>query len=65
MAKDKDFRNVGQADKGHSQDHKVINLGLILKSFSRHTKYDVSVSYVSKVMAKVKLFLDKDRQVKN
>ena len=37
--------------KGHGQGHKVIDSGF--NKLSKHAKYEVSISYGSKVMAKV------------
>ena len=42
--------------KGHGQGHKVIRYRVIWKGFSSwvlHAKYEVSISYGSKVIAKV------------
>ena len=53
------FRNVGQSLKGHGQGHKVIWHWCHLKWFhelSIHAKYEVSISYESKFMAKIKNF---------
>ena len=52
--------------KDHGQ--KVIDLGVIWKAFiwsSIHIKFEVSISYGSKVMAKDKVFDVTDRQDKN
>ena len=43
---------------GHRQGHKVINLGAVWKDAfgeSRYAKYEVSISYSSKAIAKVKV----------
>ena len=42
--------------KGHSQGQKVIEYGVIWKDLTRmHAKYELSISYRLKVMAKVNI----------
>ena len=57
MAKVKVFRNVGQMSRSKSQGHEPRSQLKGFHKLSIHSKYEVFLSYGSKVMAKVK-FLD-------
>ena len=71
MAKVKVFRNVGQRLQSISKGNRPLCHLKEFHQLSIHVKYEVSVSYGSKIMAKVKGFFHKetykvtDRQDKN
>ena len=49
------FLNVGQ--RSRSQGHRMVKFEMVSLMSTQHAKYDVPISYGSKVMAKVKVFI--------